>query len=80
MPAILLEMAPKPTRPPREPDIALLIAMIAFAAIATMGELALVVAWPTFWVFVASLVPVLFWAILLREIHFFLRASGDSSD
>ena len=67
-----------PHRPPREPDIATLIAMIAFACVATMGELALVIAWPTVWVWVASLVPVLFWAILLREIHRFLRASGDA--
>ena len=73
-------MSSKPKRPPREPDIALLIAMIAFAAIATMGELALVIEWPTFWVWVASLVPVLFWAVLLREIHLFLRASGDRAD
>ncbi len=73
-------MESKRKRPPREPDIAVLIAMIAFAAIATMGELALVVAWPVGWVFVASLVPILFWAVLLREIHRFLRASGEPDD
>lgn len=67
-------------KPPREPDIAVLIMMIAFACIATMTELALVAKWPTFWVWVASLVPVIFWAILLREIHAFLRASGDPDD
>lgn len=58
---------------PREPDIAVLVMMIAFACIATMGELALVVTAPTWVVWVAALLPVAFWAVLLRQVHRFLR-------
>jgi hypothetical protein len=64
---------------PREPDIALLLVMIAFACIATMGELALVVEAPTWVVWVAAVLPVCFWAILLREVHRFLRV-GEPED
>ncbi|MBJ7471201.1 MAG: hypothetical protein JHD16_07855 [Solirubrobacteraceae bacterium] len=70
-------MAPRPTKRRREPDIAVFIAMIAAAAITTMAELALVIAWPIFWVWVAGLLPVVFWALLLREMHRFLAVSGE---
>lgn len=60
-------------RTPGEPDIAVLIAMIAFACIATMGELALVIEAPAWVVWFAALLPVCFWALLLRYVHRFLR-------
>ena len=62
-----------------EPDIALFVAMIAFACLATMGELALVVTAPTWVVWVAAMLPVAFWAILLRQVHRFLR-DGEPDD
>lgn len=55
------------------PDITVLLAMIAFACITTMGELALVVTAPTWVVWVAAMLPVIFWALLLRQVHRFLR-------
>lgn len=58
---------------PAEPNIAVLVVMIAAACIVTMGELALVVSAPTWVVWVAALLPVCFWAILLRYVHRLLR-------
>lgn len=63
----------RPRRPDREPDIATLIAMIAAASLATMAELALVLTAPLLVIWIAALLPVAFWAILLREVHRFLR-------
>lgn len=65
----------------RAPDITVLLMMIAFASLATLAELAAVVSLPVGWVLVAGLVPVVFWALLLREIHRLLRhASSEPTD
>ncbi len=61
----------------REPDITVLLVMIAAASIITMAELAAVVSLPIGWVFVAGLLPIAFWAILLRETYRLLRHSGE---
>ncbi|MFT4034716.1 MAG: hypothetical protein QM679_03965 [Patulibacter sp.] len=62
-----------PTPRQHEPDIAIWLVLIALACITTMGELALVVEAPTIVVWVAALLPVFFWALLLRQVHRFLR-------
>ncbi len=69
----------EPSEPRRQPDFAMFLVMIALACITTMGELALVVSAPTWVVWVASVVPVIFWAILLRQMHQFLR-DGEPAD
>jgi protein-S-isoprenylcysteine O-methyltransferase Ste14 len=63
----------QPPQAPPEPDIAVLLMMIAFACLATLGELALIVAAPIWVIWLGTLVPVFFWAILLRQVHRFLR-------
>lgn len=57
----------------------MLIVMIAFSCLTTMGELALVVKAPVVVVWIAALLPVIFWALLLREVHRFLRV-GEPED
>ncbi len=69
----------EPSHHGQEPDIAALLAMIAFACIATMGELALVVTAPTWVIWLAAALPVIFWALLLRQVHRFLR-DGEPED
>lgn len=59
--------------PRREPDVVMFLVTIAAACLATMGELALVVSAPTWVVWLAASLPVVFWALLLRQTHQFLR-------
>jgi hypothetical protein len=68
-----------PTPPPRrsnEPDVGMLVVGIAGAALTTMGTLAVVATQPIGYIIAAGVVPVLFWAWLLRMIHGLLRFDG----
>ena len=68
--------APHQSLPP-EPDIGRLVAMVAGAALSAIAMLAAVATLPIGWILLASLFPVLLWAILLREIHRLLRFRGE---
>jgi hypothetical protein len=63
-----------------EPDITVLVVMIAAASLLTIVELALVVSLPAIWVWFAGLLPVVFWALLLREIARLLNSSTQHDD
>lgn len=62
--------------PPAEPDVGKLVVMVAVAALTAILTLAAVVTLPIGWVLAGSIVPVLLWAWLLREIHRLLRFRG----
>lgn len=54
--------------------------MVAGAALSAVALLAAVAALPIGWVLLASLVPVILWGILLREIHRLLRYRGEEPE
>lgn len=65
---------------PQEPDVGKLVVMVMVAALTAILTLAAVATLPVGWVIAGSVVPVILWGWLLREIHRLLRYRGDDPE
>ncbi len=63
-----------------EPDVGRLVVMVAVAALTAVLTLVSVMTLPIGWILAGSVVPIILWAWLLREIHRLLRFRGDDPD
>ncbi|MDO9355622.1 MAG: hypothetical protein Q7T55_18115 [Solirubrobacteraceae bacterium] len=63
-----------------EPDVGKLVVMVAVAALTAILTLAAVVTLPIGWILAASVVPIVLWGWLLREIHRLLKFRGEEPE